>query len=179
MRTIVLALAVATAPAMALACDSPSGSNSATFILREGDTTWLIGSIKDLKRNKSKLRGHGPALFVRLDGKEYVIDDAATVDLARAIFQRSEPSDAKQEALERDMEALQRSQDALDEREDAREEAGGERDDAAHVKLDAEERALDLRQEELDAVQDEASTQMELDLEKLAREAIRSGRVRS
>ena len=71
MRTIVLALAVATAPAMALACDSPSGSNSATFILREGDTTWLIGSIKDLKRNKSKLRGHGRGLV----GQHLAISD--------------------------------------------------------------------------------------------------------
>ena len=178
MRTIVLALAVAAAPAMALACDSPAGSKSATFILREGDTTWLVGSIKDLIRIKSKLRGHGPALFVRLDGKEYVIDDAATVDRARAIFQRSAPFDAKQEALERDMEALQRKQDVLDEREDS-EKAGVERDEAARAMLDAEERALDLRQDELDAVQDEASTQMELDLEKLAREAIRAGRVRT
>ena len=175
MRTIVLALAVAATPAVALACDSPSGSSS-TFILREGDTTYLIGSIKDLKRVKSRLRGPGPALFVRLDGKEYVIDDAATVDRAREIFQRSRPLDAKQEALERDIEALQRRQDALEEREDAQEEAGGERDEAAHAKLDAEERALDLRQDELDAVQDEASTQMELDLEQLAREAIRTGK---
>jgi hypothetical protein len=168
MRTIVLALALASAPAMALACDSPSDSNSATFILRVGGTTHMIGSIEDLKRIKSKLRGLGPALFVRLDGKEYVIDDAATVDRARDIFKRSDPMDAKQEALERDMEALQRRQDALD-----------ERDDEAHAKLDAEERALDLRQEELDAVQDETSTQMELNLEKLVREAIRVGRVRS
>ena len=82
MRTIVLALAVAAAPAMALACDSPAGSRSATFILREGDTTWLVGSIKDLKRIKSKLRGHGPALFVRLDGKEYWTCPKYTGDLA-------------------------------------------------------------------------------------------------
>lgn len=145
MRTIVLALAVAAAPAMALACDSPTDSNSATFILQDGGATRLIGSVADLKRIKSKLRGPGPALFVWMDGKEYVIDDVATVDRARTIFQRSDPTDAKQEALERD----------------------------------AEERALDLRQEELDAVQDEASTQMELGLEKLAREAIRAGKVRS
>ena len=73
MRMVVLALAVAAAPAVALPCDSPSDSNSPTFILRDGDTTRLIGSIEDLQRIKSKLRGHGPALFVRLDGKEYVI----------------------------------------------------------------------------------------------------------
>jgi len=177
MRTIFLALAVAAAP-MALACESPSDSNSATFILRDGSTTRMIGSISDLKRIKSKLRGPGPALLVRLDGKEYVIDDTATVDRARAIFQISEPMDAKQDAIERDIEALERKQEALDRFEDD-DDAEVERDDAAHAKLDAEERALDLRQEELDAVQDEASTQMELNLEKLAREAIRAGRVRS
>ena len=177
MRTIVLALAVAAAP-VALACDSPSDSNAATFILRDGDTTWMIGSMKDLKRVKSKLGGPGPALFVRLDGREYVIDDAATVDRARAMFQDSDPIDAKQEALERDMEALERRQEALEEREDAREDDEGERDEAAHAKLDEEERALDLRQEELDALQDEASTRKELNLEKLAREAIRTGKVR-
>ena len=179
MRTIVLSLAVAAAPAMALACDSLSDSDSATFILRDGGTTRMIGSIDDLKRIKFKLRGHPPALFVRLDGEEYVIDDTATVDRARAIFQRSDPMDAKQAALERETEALQRRQDALDKREDAREGAEVERDDAAHAMLDAEEHALELRQDELDAVQDEASTQMELDLEKLVREAIRAGRVRS
>src|SRR5262245_55390721 len=110
MRTFVLALALAAAPAIALACDS----DSATFILRDGGTTRMIGSIGDLKQIKSKLPGHGPAMFVRLDGREYVIDDAATVDRARAIFQSSEPMDARQEAIEKDMEALQRRQEALD-----------------------------------------------------------------
>jgi hypothetical protein len=178
MRTIVLALVVSAAPAMALACDSPSNPNSATFILRNGNTTRLIGSVEDLKRIKSKLPGHEPALFVRLDGKEYVIDDAATLDRAGAIFQSTDPFEAKQEALDRDMEALERKQDALEEREDERDDAGVERDDAARAKLHAEEHALDLRQEELDAVHDEASEQMELNLEQLAREAIRAGRVR-
>jgi hypothetical protein len=177
MRTIVLALAVVAAPALAFACDSPSDSNFATFILRDGGTTRLIGSVEYLKRIKSRLRGTGPALFVRLDGKEYVIDHAATVDRARTIFQLTDPFEAKQEALDREMEALERKQDALEDREDAREDAGVERDDAARARLDAVERALDLRQEELDAVQDEASAQMELDLEQLAREAIRAGRV--
>ena len=165
MRTIFLALAVAAAPAVALACEPASGSSSATFMLRDGSTTHLIGSVQDLKRMKSKLRGHDPALFVRLDGKEYVIYDAATVDRARAIFQRTLPFEAKQEALDRDMDALERKQDALD-----------ERDDAEQAKLDAEERALDRRQEELDAVHDAESGQVEVDLERLAREAIRTGK---
>ena len=184
MRSLAVTLALASvstlAPAPAPACDADDRDGTA-FILREDrGTTRMIGSLHDLKDLKRKLAGHSlPAMWTRIDGHEYVIDDPAVVGRARAIFMRSAPMDAEQDALERDMEALQRRQEDLDAREDAASDAGRvERDTELRARLEAEERALDRRQDELDGVQDRASDQQLRELEALAREAIRTGTAR-
>ena len=99
------------------------------------------------------------------------------MDRARTIFRLTDPFEAKQEALDREMEALSGSGDALEDREDAREDAAVERDDAARARLDAVERALDLRQEEPGRGARRSVGADGADLEQLAREAIRAGRV--
>lgn len=170
MKTLVIALVLAAtllAPG-ARACDS----HGSTFILREdANTTRLIGSMDDLSSLRSKFKGHGsPAMWVRIDGKEYVIDDAGVINRAREIFTRDEPFTVKQEALDHELAALERRQDALDDDDEA--------EASARAKLEVEERALDRRQDELDAALDRVSEQIERDLESLAREAIRIGKAR-
>ena len=90
MKTIALALAVAAAPVFALAGDSECGVN--TFILQDGTTTRVSGSTDDLNHFEARIREiSAPALFTRIDGKDYVISDPALVDRAREIFSRSVP----------------------------------------------------------------------------------------
>ena len=166
MKTIVLVLTVAAAPALALAGDSGCGVN--TFILQDGTTTRVSGSMDDLEHFEAKMREISePALFTRLDGKDYVISDPAVVDRAREIFSRSEPMKAEKRTLKRERQDLKRQQRQLQAR-------GG--DEAEAAKLDAEERSLEERQEKHDAERERVSREMEVELTELAREAIRAGK---
>jgi hypothetical protein len=166
MGTIFLALAVAAVPVLALAGDSECGVN--TFILQDGSTTRVSGSTDDLNHFEARMREISePALFTRIDGKDYVISDPALVDRAREIFSRSVPIKAEKRALKQERRDLMRRQHQL--------EAGG-RDEADAVKLDAEERSLEKRREKHDAVRERVSLEMKAELTDLAREAIRRGK---
>ena len=144
--------------APALACDGDGDGN--TFILKSPDgTTNLMGSIDDLK---SVRRAVGPerrwVLWARVDGSEYVVTDPTVLARARAIFERSDGLDAKQEALEKQIEAMEDSQ--------VEESKAFER----------EEERLDALQDELDHEQDRLSDAMERDLDALVRAAIEDGK---
>lgn len=166
MRTIFLALAMAAAPVSALAGDSECGVN--TFILQDGTTTRVSGSIDDLNHFEARMREiSGPALFTRIDGKDYVISDPALVDRAREIFSRSVPIKAEKRALKQERRDLMR-------RQHQREAGGG--DEAEAAKLDAEERSLEERREKHDAERERVSREMTAELADLAREAIRTGK---
>jgi len=168
MRTIAFVLAVACAPGVALACDSESPVN--TFILQDGSNTRISGSVDDLIRIERKMKQtSGPALFTRIDGKDYVISDPAVVDRAREIFSRSDPMKNEKRALKQEAQDLRNRQHQLDAH-------GG--DDAAQAELDAEERALEARREKHDGEREHVSDQMTADLTDLAREAIRAGKAR-
>ena len=166
MRTIVLALAVAAAPVLALAGES--GCDANTFILQDGTTTRVSGSMDDLEHFEAKMRRISePALFTRIDGKDYVISDPAVVDRAREIFSRSVPIKAEKRALKQERHDLMRQQSQLRAR-------GG--DEAEAARLDAEERSLEERQEKHDAERERVTREMKAELTALAREAIRAGR---
>ena len=165
MRTIILALAVAAAP-MAPAGDSESGMS--TFILKDGTTTRVSGSTDELDHFETKMREIlQPALFTRIDGKDYVISDPTLVDRARAIFARSVPIKAEKRALKHDRQDLMRRQRQL-------QASGGNDADAA--KLDAEERSIEERREKHDAERERVSREMKAELNDLAHEAIRTGK---
>jgi len=170
MRMIVLvktlAALFALAPVLVLAGDSECGVN--TFILRDGTTTRVSGSTDDLNRFEAKMREISePALFARIDGKDYVISDPAFVDRAREIFARSLPIKAEKRALKQERQDLIRRQHQLEAR-------GGDEAEAAN--LDAEERSLEERQEKNDEERERVSREMKAELTDLAREAIRSGK---
>lgn len=168
MKTIALVLAVAGAPGLALAGDSERGVN--TFILQDGATTRISGSTDDLNAFEAKMREISePALFTRIDGKDYVISDPALVDRAREIFSRSVPVKAEKRALKHERQDLMRRQRQLQAR-------GGNEAEAAN--LDAEERSLEERRDKHDAERERVSREMQAELTDLAREAIRRGKAR-
>jgi len=156
--TATLAGALLSVASPASACDADE--SDASFILREADgSTKMIGSLSDLKAVQRALQGDRKiVLWTRIDGDAYVISDPTTLARARAIFERDNGLDARQEALEREMDALH-----------DREQADGDA-------IEREEEALDRRQEALDDEQDRASDAMSLDLETLVRQAIQSGK---
>lgn len=166
MKTIALVLAVAAAPLLAFAGDSECGVN--TFILQDGTTTRVNGSTDELNHFEARMREiSAPALFTRIDGKDYVISDPALVDRAREIFSRSVPIKAEKRALKQERRDLMRRQHQLT--------AGGG-DEAEAAKLDAEERSLEERREKHDAERERVSREMKAELTDLAREAIRTGK---
>ena len=150
--TTLMVMAVSVAGA-AWACDDDS---DAAFILRSGDgSTQMIGSLDDLHHVRRAFRDdNNVILWTRIDGDEYLVSDPAILARAREIFRQSEPLDAKQEEIEKDMKEVQGRQESLE----------------------AEEERLDQRQELLDAEQDRVSRAMTRDLERLMRDAIRSGK---
>jgi len=161
LKALVLALVVAAASVPALA-----GVN--TFILKDGATTRVSGSTDDLAHFEAKLREiPEPALFMHIDGKEYIIADPALVERAREIFDRRVPVKAEKRALKQERRDLMRRQHQL--------EAGGG-DEAEAAKLDAEERSLEGRREKHDAERERVSREMKAELTDLAREAIRTGK---
>jgi len=167
MRTIVLAIALALVPPT-LADDSERGVN--TFILQDGTTTRVSGSMDDLDHFEAKMRETSePALFMRVDGKDYVVTDPTVVARARDIFSRSIPVKAEKRALKQERQNLIR-------RQHQQEARGGDGTEAAE--LDAEERSLEARQEQHDAERERVSREMSEALDDLAREAIRAGRAR-
>jgi len=166
MRTIFLVIVVAVAPVLALAGDSEFGVN--TFILKDGATTRISGSTDDLAHFEARLRElPEPALFMHIDGKEYVIADPALVDRAREIFDRRVPVKAEKRALKQERQALIRRQRAL-------ETGGGS--EAEIAKTSAEKRTLEERQAKHDTERERVSREMDAELSDLAREAIRRGK---
>jgi len=166
MKTIALVLAVAAAPVLVLAGESQCGEN--TFILQDGTTTRVSGSTDDLNHFEAKMREISePALFTRIDDKDYVISDPAVVNRAREIFVRSVPIKAEKRALKQERQDLMRRRRQLEAR-------GGDEAEAAN--LDAEERSLEGRQEKNDAERQRVSREMKAELTDLAREAIRTGK---
>ena len=165
MRTIALVLAMAAATVSALAGESVN-----TFVLQDGTTTRVSGSMDDLKHFEAKMRETSePALFMRVDGKDYVISDPTVVARAREIFVRSIPIKAEKRALKQERQNLIRRQHQLEAR-------GGDKTEAAA--LDVEERSLEERQERHDTERERVSREMSAALNDLAREAIRTGRAR-
>jgi len=141
----------------ALACDGDSGN---TFILKSPDgTTNMMGSLDDLKSMKRALGSERRyVLWARVDGREYVVTDPTVLARARAIFERADGLDAKQEVLEKQLEALEETES-----------------EKSHA-IEREEERLDQLQDELDAEQDRVSDAMEHDLDTLVRQAIEDGK---
>ncbi len=144
----------------------------------------LRGSIADLEHVQKKLKT-GPYLWVRLDGREFVIRDSAVLaELAKA-FAPLDALDREQRALERKMEPFEaraeRLEEQVDEIGDSEEELSAEderrlRDLEQRLReaerelrtFETDERELDRREESVERVVEEA-------VRDIAARAIRQG----
>lgn len=150
-----------------------------------GNWTIARGNVDDIVRLKK--RYNGAYVWARVDGREYLIRDAATLDEVRraagplqelepqqrSIARRIKPLERQQEKLEDELDELTDRDD--DERLTAAEHARI-RDLRSQIRelerqlrpLEQEERQIDRREEELDRVFDD-------EIERIVKRAIRLG----
>lgn len=144
----------------------------------------LRGSISALDRVLKKLQT-GPYLWVRLDGREFVIRDPAVLAEVKKTFAPLDAFEHQQRALNRKMDPLERRAEALEEQmdrlTDTEDGLSVEEEERLRVlerqlraaqrelhPLEEQERELDRREEALEAVAEEA-------LQRVVERAIRAG----
>ena len=95
MRRTLIILAIALAAVTALAGHGGDGADS--YVLRDGDITYMIGKGMSPEALKAIQKRHGARfLWARRQQKTYLIRDAGTLDMARAVMQRNVSPETEQ-----------------------------------------------------------------------------------
>jgi hypothetical protein len=164
----VLFVLIAAAAAAAEARDS--------YVLHfgKGNSTTISGSLEDFTDVKGTLSGD--YLWVRRDGRRYVITDRAKLAEAWDYFAPERELRPQQRDIERETRKLERESDALEDAHDDRELTA-----RARVRLDelhARERELGRREQALDEREEELDRVAERKLWQMVDRAIREGSAR-
>jgi hypothetical protein len=140
-----------------------------SYVLAIDDTRITISSgtsIESLKGIRSRYPGR--FLWVRLDGKSWLIQDPDWIDRATAFFAGELSLGPQQAAISREEAALDEEEERLDDR----------RDDASRARLEEVHRRqaeVSRREAELDQREEELEREAEAKLWKLIDDAIRQG----
>jgi hypothetical protein len=164
-RSLSLALLLLLAAAAAEARDS--------YVLHfgAGNSTTISGSLEDFNAVKRTLAGD--YLWIRHDGRRYVITDRALLAEAWDYFAPQRELRPQQRQIEHDTRKLERESDALEDAQDDRELTARER--ARLDDLHAQERDLGRREQALDQKEEELDRIAERKLWQLVDRAIRNG----
>ncbi len=170
-----------------LALTASAGQRFSYVYTRDSASNWTIarGNVDDIVRLKK--RYNGAYVWAQVDGREYLIRDAAVLDEVRRAARPLEALEPEQRSIDRRIKPLERQQEKLeDELDDLTDKDDDEALTAAdHVRirelrsqirdlerqlrpLEQEERQIDQREEELDRVFDD-------EVERIVRRAIRLG----
>src|SRR4051794_143264 len=127
-----------------------------------GNSTTISGSLEDFTGVKGTLTGD--YLWVRRDGRRYVITDRVKLAEAWNYFAPERALRPQQQEIERETRKLERESDALEDTEDreltARERVRLDELHARERELGRREQALDEREEELDRLAERKLWQM-------------------
>lgn len=139
---------------LVLASAAAEARDSYVLHFGAGNSTTISGSLEDFNAVKDTLGGD--YLWVRRDGRRYVITDRAKLAEAWDYFAPERELRPQQREIERETRKLERESDALEDMDD-RKLTARERDrlDELHAQereLSRRERALDQREEELDRI---------------------------
>lgn len=179
--------------AVFLAALSLSASGHRSYVLMDGDMTMVSGGSLDITSAVAKRQTYGSDfMWVRIDGREYVIRDATTLARIDSLFAPARASDPDMERLHKRMRPiekrerqLEREADALSDRED---------DDAALTPaekarlqtlnrqlrdVESQLRVLEREEDALDKKRDAHEAEAERQMWPLVEEAIRSGVARA
>jgi hypothetical protein len=127
-------------------------------------------SVRNIKAVRARY-GNGPFLWVRLDGREYVIRDRAFLDRTDALFAPIRVLEPEQAKVGQEERALEREEEHL---EKVAEHDGARVRDRMHD-LERQLRDVEARQKRLDDREEELERVAEGDLWRMVDEAIRSG----
>lgn len=136
--------------------------NRLTYALvRAGhDGMTMSGSTKDIAEvERIRKNTAGDFLWIRRDGKAYLIQDPALLESARAAWRPTEPIEAQMAALEHEMQPHEQAMDALSKQMDALDKQNRPGSDAME-KLGAQMEALGRQQEALGAQMEPLAEQM-------------------
>jgi hypothetical protein len=158
---------------LVLAAAAAEARDSYVLHFGAGNSTTVSGSIEDFTALKGTLSGD--YLWVRRDGRRYVITDRAKLAEVWNYFAPERELRPQQQAIERETRKLERESDALEDADDrkltARERSRLDELHALERDLARREQALDEREEELDRM-------AERKLWQLVDRAIRDGAAR-
>ena len=159
---------------LVLAAAAAEARDSYVLHFGAGNSTTMSGSLEDFIALKGTLAGD--YLWVRHDGRRYVITDRARLAEAWDYFAPERELRPQQQEIERETRKLERESDALEDAQDDRELTAHERsrlDD-----LHAQERDLGRREQALDEHEEELDRAAERKLWSLVDRAIRDGAAR-
>ena len=139
-----------------------------------GNSTTISGSLEDFNGVKRTLSGD--YLWVRHDGRQYVVTDRAKLAEAWDYFAPQRALRPQQREIERETRKLERESDALEDIDDRR-LTDRERDRLDE--LHAQERELSRREQALDEREEELDRAAERKLWQLVDRAIREGAARA
>jgi DNA repair exonuclease SbcCD ATPase subunit len=170
-----------------LAVTASAGDRFPYVYSRDSSKHWTIsrGNVEDIVRLTK--RYSGAFVWARVDGREYLIRDAAVLDEVRRAARPLEELEPAQRSIERRMKPVERQQekleDELDQLTDKADDEALTAADHARIRdlrsqirdlerqlhpLEQEERQIDEREEELDRVFDD-------EVERIVKRAIRLG----
>ena len=140
---------------LVLAAAAAEARDSYVLHFGAGNSTTISGSLEDFIAVKGTLSGD--YLWVRHDGRRYVITDRARLAEAWDYFAPERELRPQQKEIERETRKLERESDALEDAQDDRQLSSRERSrlDDLHAQerdLSRREQALDQREEELDRI---------------------------
>lgn len=142
------------------------------YIIATGhNMTFNMGTSIDAFNGVSKRFGDGPYLWVRRDGREYLITDETTVLRAEALFEPEARLSPEQSAIGREEARLDKEADHLEDRDERLTAAEHKRLDEIRARL----RAIEQREKELDDQQEALEREAERALWPLVDGAIRAG----
>jgi hypothetical protein len=114
-----------------------------SYIFKRGETTYIAaGNINIANIGSLTGRFKGDYLWAKIDGREYLIRDAATMDEARRAFVEVEANQELYHALTARMEPLEAKYEALEEQEEELSDSLG---DEPENYTEAEKRAMERR----------------------------------
>jgi hypothetical protein len=137
----------------------------------KGNSTTISGSLEDFTEAKGTLTGD--YLWVRHDGRRYVITDRAKLAEAWDYFAPERALRPQQQEIERETRKLERESDELEDAQEDRELTA--RDRARLDELHARERELGRREQALDEREEELDRAAERKLWQMVDRAIRDG----
>jgi len=184
-----LAILLLLAAALAL----PLAAGDMSYIFKRGDSSYTVtGHVNIRNINAMVNRWPGDYLWAKIDGREYLIRDNATMSEARKAFAQLDANQAEYHAIERKMRPVEKKHDELEESIDDLSDRLGDDDDLTAAErrrmetrlrdleqqikpLEAQLRELEREEERFDEKQEKLEEVAEARLGEIIRRAIRTG----